>query len=86
METEINIVCDWKDCDGLATKHVSYGFRQVDSIVTPTGLEMPYTRDHNNFCDIHLDALRNRYHDTSVSELGECSQHCDETDQMIDFS
>ncbi len=77
METEINIVCDWKDCDAFAAKHVSYGFRQIDSVKTPNGLEMPYTREHNNYCDMHLDILRDRYHDLSVSRLGECPQDCE---------
>ena len=65
------MLCEWKDCDALASKHVRLRFQIFEGVDGPCGSAM-LPVEHHDVCDKHLDEADLHYREVTVFDIAGC--------------
>lgn len=65
-------ICDYRDCDDIAAKHVHFGLHASESRHRPIGLELGFEPYHRDLCPAHVIKVKERYSDFAEYSMGEC--------------
>ena len=72
MVCEVEQKCQWNHCESQASKHAVVGLNVFDARDDAHTSEAPYTPQHFDLCEQHLELARLQYVHVSEYALGAC--------------